>query len=238
MDFQLTVNGFDYRASYPDEVVKNVLMPLLHRLSAMQREKQSRLIVLLAAPPGAGKSTLAAVLEELSRRDESLVPVQALGMDGFHRHQEYLLSHTVLKDGVEIPMAKIKGMPETFDADRLRAALTAAREKNIRWPVYDRCIHDVVEDAVEVCAPILIVEGNWLLLDRPEWHDLPCDFSLFIAAGESEIRERLIARKMRGGLTRAEAEAFYACTDGPNVRLCMAESRPADCRYSLNMNDL
>lgn len=233
MDFQLTVNGFDFRASYPDETVKNVLLPLLRKLTDMHKAQKRRIIALLAAPPGTGKSTLAAVLEELSRQDESLVPVQALGMDGFHRHQDYLLSHTVLKDGEEIPMAKIKGMPETFDADKLRRTLLAARDGKVLWPVYDRRIHDVVEDAMEADAPILIVEGNWLLLDKPEWSGLPCDMSIFVGAEESQLRERLIMRKMRGGLTREEAEAFYARTDGPNVRLCMAESRPANLRLAL-----
>ena len=234
MDFLLNVNGFDFRASYPDETVENVLLPLLHELTRMQKERAGRLIVLLAAPPGTGKSTLACVLEYLSRRNETLVPVQALGMDGFHRHQDYLLSHTILHDGEEIPMAKIKGMPGTFDAEKLRGALLAAREKDVRWPVYDRRIHDVVEDADEVRAPILFVEGNWLLLDAPVWRDLPCDMSVFVAAEEELLRERLIARKMRGGLSREEAEAFYVRTDGPNVRLCMTGSRPADLRLRLN----
>lgn len=233
MDFQLTVNGFDYRASYPDETVKTVLLPLLRELTRRQKETRKRLILLLAAPPGTGKSTLAAVLEELSRRDSSLTQVQALGMDGFHFHQDYLLCHTAVRGGREIQMSTIKGAPETFNADKLRRTLLTARAQDVLWPVYDRRIHDVVEDAVQISAPILIVEGNWLLLDRPVWRDLPCDMSVFVGAEEAQLKDRLIARKLRGGLSREEAEAFYERTDGPNVRLCMAESRRADLRLIL-----
>lgn len=228
MRFDLNINGFPLTAEYPDSTMEDVLLPLLRKLTAMQRKSQRRIILLLAAPPGTGKSTLAAALEELSRRDDSLTDVQALGMDGFHRHQDYLLSHTILHNGEEIPMAKIKGMPETFDAEKLRRTLLAAQEGPVRWPVYDRRIHDVVEDAVEVTGEILIVEGNWLLLDRPVWRDLPRDMTVFIGATEDRLRERLIARKMRGGLSRGEAESFYDRTDGPNVRLCMSASLPAD----------
>jgi len=228
MRFDLNINGFSLTAEYPDATVKNVLLPLLRKLSTLQQLKQRRIILLLAAPPGTGKSTLAAALEELSLRNDDLTNVQALGMDGFHRHQDYLLSHTIVHNGEEIPMAKIKGMPETFDAEKLHRTLLAAQSGLVRWPVYDRRIHDVVEDAVEVTGDILIVEGNWLLLDRPVWRDLPRDMTLFIGATEDQLRERLIARKMRGGLSREEAEIFYDRTDGPNVRLCMAESLSAD----------
>lgn len=238
MDFTLNINGFDLTAAYPDETVKTVLLPLLRELTERQKKANRRLILLLAAPPGTGKSTLAAVLEELSRREDGLTPVQSLGMDGFHHHQDYLLSHTTVRSGQEISMAKIKGMPETFDAEKLRRTLLAAQNGPTRWPVYDRRIHDVVEDAVEVTESILIVEGNWLLLDRPVWRDLPRDMTVFIGASEDQLRERLIARKMRGGLSREEAEAFYDHTDGPNIRLCMAESLPADLTLSLGENGM
>lgn len=233
MELALTVNGFDLIARYPDETVENVLLPLLRELTVRQRALGRRLILLLAAPPGVGKSTLAAALEEISCRDETLTRVQALGMDGFHHHQDYLLSHTARLNGQSVSMAKIKGMPETFDVKKLQRALLTAKDGPTRWPVYDRRIHDVTEDALEVAQPILIVEGNWLLLNRPIWRDLFRDETVFIGASEEQLRERLIARKMRGGLPRSEAEAFYERTDGPNIRLCMTESLPADLTLTL-----
>ena len=50
----------------------------------------ARTIVFLAAPPGAGKSTLAAVLERLAQSQPGMPRVQAVGMDGFHHTNAYL----------------------------------------------------------------------------------------------------------------------------------------------------
>ena len=55
-----------------------------------------------------------------------------------------------------------------------------------------------------------------------------CDFSIFIHAPAQILRERLISRKIAGGLTRQVAEAFYARTDGPNVERVLMNSRQAN----------
>ena len=55
----------------------------------MCSEKQARILVMLAAPPGAGKSTLVSFLEYLAKDAVPEKAFQAIGMDGFHRKQEY-----------------------------------------------------------------------------------------------------------------------------------------------------
>ncbi|EPC0610094.1 TPA: nucleoside/nucleotide kinase family protein, partial [Shigella sonnei] len=40
--------------------------------------------------------------------------------------------------------------------------------------------------------------------------------------------ERLVGRKLAGGVSLADAEAFYDRTDGPNVRRVLEESLPAN----------
>jgi pantothenate kinase len=76
----------------------------------------------------------------------------------------------------------------------------------------------------------VIVEGNWLLRDDERWRALAafCDYSLFIRAPANALRTRLVGRKLAGGLSRADAEAFYERTDGPNVRRVLEDSRPGD----------
>jgi probable fructose transport system kinase len=156
--------------------------------------------------------------------------VQALGMDGFHYPNRYLSAHTILRDGEEIPLTSIKGAPETFDVPALAAKLGAAREESATFPVYDRRIHDVVPDAVTADAPILLVEGNWLLLDEEPWCDLCglADYRLRIDAAPELLRDRLIARKVQGGSTTEDAVAFYEASDAPNILRFAAHVGEAD----------
>lgn len=233
MRMTLPVNGFDVEARYDDATVETVLLPLLAEIGARAKAVPGRLIVFLAAPPATGKSTLAAFLERLAAQTPELPRLQAVPMDGFHFHQDYILSHTVTRGGETIPMKRVKGAPDTFDVEKLRRTLLRARHEDVLWPGYDRRLHDVVEDATAVTAPALLVEGNWLLYAAPGWRGLPHDFSVFIEAREALLRERLLARKMRGGFSREEALAFYRETDGPNVRLCMERRLPADATLEM-----
>ena len=197
----------------------------------MQRDKGSRILVMLAAPPGAGKSTLCSFLEKLSKEHEDLCNVQAIGMDGFHRRQEYLLSHNAERDGETVRMVDIKGAPITFDLEKLTAAIKrVASGESCGWPSYDRHLHNPVEDTYYVDADIVILEGNYLLLDEDGWRDLKsyADFTIKITADENFLRERLIDRKIKSGNTKEKAVHFVDYSDMANVRICLKKSQQAD----------
>ena len=87
---------------------------------------------------------------------------------------------------------------------------------------------------------VLLVEGNWLLLDAPGWNEARtlCDCTIALRAPEPVLRERLLARKMRGGLSRAEAETWYARVDGPNVARFENGGVPADYNLMYTENTL
>ena len=90
IEYKATINGIDVEARYSEHAVNSIFLPFLVKLTELKKEKGKRLLVMLAAPPGAGKSTLLSYLEKLSREHEELCDIQAVGMDGFHRRQEYL----------------------------------------------------------------------------------------------------------------------------------------------------
>ena len=182
--FAFQVNGLMIAAEFDARDREKIFLPLLRRLTALQRERGRRIAVFLAAPPAAGKSTLCCYLEKLSREEAELTPVQTVGIDGFHYTQAYLESHSLVRDGAEISLRKIKGAPETYDVPALAALLARVELPGQRWPLYDRRIHDPVPEAVEIREQILIVEGNWLLLDEAPWRDLRCDYSIFLRAGD------------------------------------------------------
>ena len=225
----MIINGFTVSAVFSDDSVESIFKPMLRKLAQIYSEKKSRVVAFIAAPPAVGKSTLSVFLQLLSKDMKDMPEVQAIGMDGFHYPQEYILSHTVIRDGVEQPMKGYKGAPDTFDISLLNTKINELYEKDtVLWPVYDRRLHDVQTDAVKVNAPIVLLEGNYLLLDEPIWRDLMHDYSVFIRAEESQLRERLIARKMKGGASLQDATAFYDRCDGPNVRICLEKSLPAN----------
>jgi len=236
--FEFCVNGLTIQAEFSPEDTRNIFIPLLERLGAMQRREKRRIAVFLAAPPAAGKSTLCCYLEYLSRTVPGLTPVQAVGIDGFHHYQDYLESRSIEKDGEIIPLAKIKGAPETYDVEKLAAMLESLNEESQFWPVYDRRIHNPVENAVEIRESILIVEGNWLLLDEAPWNGLSCDYSVFLRAGDESQLERIVQRKMLGGFSEEHARQIVRSNDWPNIRRCMNHSRRADLNLAINQSGL
>lgn len=236
MNYSANINGIAYSVDYSDALVNSTLIPLLRHLSQLHTEKGSRVIVMLAAPPGTGKSTLVSFLEHLA---QSVIPdkrVQSVGMDGFHLRQEYLLTHTVEIDGKSVPMASIKGAPITFDPDALTRKIREVLEGNsCRWPHYDRQLHDPVDDAITIDADIVLLEGNYLLLDADGWRELSqyADYTISLTADEEMLRSRLIRRKMKTGMTREDAERFVESSDMRNVRLCLDKTMKADLELSV-----
>ena len=186
---------------------------------------------MLAAPPGAGKSTLVSFLEKLSRENDDITDLQAIGMDGFHRRQEYLLSHTTIRDCKEVKMVEIKGAPVTFDLEKLTAAIKKVSSgEDTFWPIYDRHLHNPVEDAIHITKDIVLLEGNYLLLDMDGWNRLRdmADYTISITANEAMLRKRLIDRKMKSGNDIESATRFVEYSDMANVRLCLEKTVKAD----------
>ena len=236
MKYNVEINGLGVEANYSEESIEKIFLPLLERLTKMRAEKNRRIFVMLAAPPAAGKSTLASFLKYLSKTRPGFAPLTVIGMDGFHRHQDYLLTHTVVRDGKEVPMVKIKGAPITFDLDLLafQIARVAAGEV-CGWPTYDRMLHNPVEDAILVEGDIVLLEGNYLLLDEDGWRELKdyADYTIKIIAEESQVRKRLIDRKHASGTPYEEAVRFVESSDLVNVRKCLEKSLPADLTLRL-----
>ena len=239
MEYRVTINGVTADVRYADADIETIFLPLLRRLHALREEKGRRILVLLAAPPGAGKSTLLDLLCRLCAAQPELHPLTGIGMDGFHRYQEYLLTHTAERDGETIPMVRIKGAPVTFDLPLLtrRIACIAAGEV-CGWPVYDRLLHDPVEDAVTVDGEIILLEGNYLLLDEDGWRELRsfADYTVRITADPALLRRRLIDRRMATGVEAAPAAEFVDRSDMYNVRLCLEHTGPADLTLRLDEN--
>ena len=88
METTFLVNGYEVNAEYQESEINEIFLPLLKRCQSISEQKKQRVIVFLAAPPGAGKTTLLCFLEQLAH--EHHISFQGIGLDGFHRYQDYL----------------------------------------------------------------------------------------------------------------------------------------------------
>ena len=164
------------------------------------------------------------------------MPITTIGMDGFHRYQDYLISHSLIRDGKEVKMVEVKGCPETFDLEKLMMRIERiAAGENCGWPEYNRMTHNPKEDAVQVDGKIVMLEGNYLLLNRPGWNKLKnyADLTISIKADEAMLRNRLIERKIKSGNSKEAAERFVDFSDMHNVRICLNESIKADIELEI-----
>lgn len=232
----LEVNGLRREVRFSEEAINEIFMPFLHELTDLRMTLDRKVIAYLVAPPGAGKSTLAQFLEQLSNeRSNEVDKIRALSMDGFHFTAAYMNVKTIERDGEQILMREIKGAPETFDLDLLVDKIREARQEGTNWNVYDRRIHDVLPDYLSVEDDILLIEGNYLLLKEAGWTNVRVlgDYSVFIDAEPNLLRERLINRKIAGGKSREEAERFFDFSDSKNIERVRKNSARADETWKL-----
>ena len=141
------------------------------------------------------------------------------------------MSHTTIRDGKEVKMVEIKGAPVTFDLEKLTAAIKKVSSgEDTFWPIYDRHLHNPVEDAIHITKDIVLLEGNYLLLDMDGWNRLRdmADYTISITANEAMLRKRLIDRKMKSGNDIESATRFVEYSDMANVRLCLEKTGKAD----------
>jgi len=193
------------------------------------RATEGRVVVAIVGAPGSGKSTLADKLTgKLNAREAGLAAV--LPMDGYHYDDTYLTPQG---------WQSRKGAPHTFDVGGLYHTLKRMRardEAEVAVPVFDRQIEIARAGArlIPASIPVIIVEGNYLLLNADPWPRLRpmFDVTVMVDVPERVLRSRLTARWVRYGLTPPEITAKLEENDLPNGRLIAKESAPADYRIA------
>lgn len=186
---------------------------------------RDRCIVAVAGAPGSGKSTTCETLQlELEKRLSTSVPIAP--MDGFHFDNEIL--H-------ERGLYARKGAPQTFDVDGLSgilARLSATPATDVLVPVFDReyDLSRACARVIDAKSRVVLVEGNYLLLNASPWSDLRhyFDVTVMLQCDAAELRERLMNRWRDLDYPEAEASAKVEQNDMPNAETVIAQSIAAD----------
>jgi pantothenate kinase len=198
------------------------VLPLAETIRA-KAGASGRFMVAIAGPPASGKSTLAAKLkDELTRMGEAAIVVP---MDGFH------YDDIILNARGHRPR---KGAPFTFDVAGFETLLKRIRagEPDIAIPVFDRTMElsRNAADIVEAKARIILIEGNYLLLNKAPWNRLRglFDYSIFLDVPLAELERRSIQRWLDHGFDMNYAVNWIAGNDLPNMKEVIANSSGAD----------
>ena len=175
-----------------------------------------RVLVAVAGAPGSGKSTLADALAA-QLPDAVLVP-----MDGFHLDDRVLEARGLRSS---------KGAVETFDAEGFASLVErlAVPGSEVVFPVFDRG-REIAIAGAGIVAPetrIVVIEGNYLLLNHAPWNRLRYDLTIWLDVPEAELRRRLTAR-WQGYGKDVDQIAMHLHNDLANARFVAQGSRLAD----------
>jgi pantothenate kinase len=181
-----------------------------------------RCILGLVGSPGAGKSTLAQALAT-----QWPDAIQVVPMDGFH------LANMELE---RLDRKQCKGAPDTFDAFGFIALLKRLRTQDpnevVYAPSYERTLEEGVAGAIAVqpTTPLIVVEGNYLLLTDSPWNQVQAllDETWFVDVPQDLRVSRLMQRHQQFGRNAKDAADWVQHTDEPNAQRIEAERAKAD----------
>ncbi|GAA4387105.1 nucleoside/nucleotide kinase family protein [Tsukamurella soli] len=193
---------------------------LVQRARSLATANGRRILGIVGAP-GAGKSTICAVLtRELG--DQSVL----VGMDGFHLADDELR---------RLGRRDRKGAPDTFDVGGYAALLERLRGQTsdvVYAPEFDRSLEASIGGAVAVRrdTPLVITEGNYLLYDRCGWDAIAghLDEVWFLDVPADERRRRLVHRRRSHGDSLDQAEAWVCRVDEVNAAVVDGTRERAD----------
>ncbi|PWZ33895.1 putative uridine kinase C227.14 [Zea mays] len=212
-----------------------------HLLSVLKNIEHldSKYIVGLAGPPGAGKSTVASEVvrrvntfwsQKHTKGSGAPLPTKEIAamlpMDGFHLYRAQL-------DAMEVNTNIIVIDFSTLDIQSITVSEMSTYTKNrVYAPSFDHGVGDPVENDIFVKPQhkIVIVEGNYLLLEEDVWTEIRdlFDEKWFIDIDIDISMQRVLKRHIATGKEPDVAAWRISYNDRPNAELILESRKNAD----------
>ena len=216
-----------------DEIRQTVVTDEKYRSFLCQAEKFAsrlwssregrRTIVGVVGGAGSGKSTFCSILQAIVNRKAHTNIAATIGMDGYHFTNQYLNSTPIPGKGEML--RTIKGDLLTIDAESIftdlcklkTAASDGVADKDIYFPVYDRNLHDPVQNKICITPQqtIIFFEGLHLLTNDESWRKIRSFFDGIIGLNVSvdKCKKRVIERRVRQGKSEKDSLKHFERND-------------------------
>ena len=183
---------------------------LIKLLDNLKNDLKNRYFIALSGPPASGKSTISEKLvKDLTLKGHNSSILQ---MDGFHYDDQILKQKSLLLK---------KGAPETFDVmGFLNFLFRLQNENEVAIPIFDRSLELSRSSAVIISKEtrVVIVEGNYILLQTHPWRELHKFFNstIMISTKHEILEKRLIERWRSFNIPEEEIKQKVFENDLPN----------------------
>ena len=169
-------------------------------------DNQNRVVVVLAGPPGSGKSTVAAKVVSRLNASSTIPFAAVLPMDGFH------LSRAILDTMPNSAEAYARrGASWTFDeagviglVEKISKSRFESSGEIILAPSFDHAIKDPVEGEIILSPEVkfVLLEGNYLLLNEEPWNQIKglVDEAWFMDVDPILAKRRIAKRHIKSGI--------------------------------------
>mmetsp|Transcript_23524 Transcript_23524/g.51628 ORF Transcript_23524/g.51628 Transcript_23524/m.51628 type:complete len:288 (+) Transcript_23524:173-1036(+) len=222
---QVSITGSCYE-DIVDQLARRALQ------AAQAKGEGSKYIVGIAGGPGSGKSTLATLamtqinkLAAQGQQGQASPVAVVLPMDGFHYYKRQL-------DAMPDPKEAYarRGAHWTFDAEAFVRCVQQVRDTGCAdVPSFDHAVGDPMQGDIKVLPHhrVVLVEGNYVLLDIAPWDQLKqiFDDTWYVDVDIDVAMDRVFRRQTGNGLDPDVSRGRIRSNDRPNGELIAAASR-------------
>lgn len=190
--------------------MESVYQSLTNRALSLKQDlidgkQQKRVVVILAGPPGSGKSTIASKVVERLNATSSRPFAAVISMDGFH-----LPRSTLDQMPNKAEAYARRGASWTFDPKGTLELVTKLSESRyqsmgtIYAPSFDHAVKDPVVNGITITedTQFVLLEGLYLLLKEDPWDKIRdlVDESWFVDVDPILAKGRIAKRHIESGI--------------------------------------